>query len=184
MVPIRGSSTTQGRLTMLCTRGWFQAFSLLMIGHTALNLPIFCADPFFNFSCCLLWCVYSLMAMGLSFEFTEVILAVCWNTKEIPLSTHVINRARTAVVMTVCDDADGPALEALKTLSYAGFPVFLLNNSIRHQPHLAALSSAFLCIVDGHRSNVQSKSKSLNCWLHRFGHQFDNLILSGFWIAL
>ena len=57
--------------------------------------------------------LFALMAIGLAIEITELLLAIVWRPYQIPSADSPGNPAATAVVMTVCDDWDDAALNAL-----------------------------------------------------------------------
>lgn len=120
-------------------------------------------------------CLYSLIALGLALEFTEVLFAFLWPPMRIQCFQGRINRRSTAVLMTTCNDTDPSAVAALMALSEAGYSVYLLDDS-SSEPFLSEEIRASI-IYRRRPTRVGAKAGNLNDWVGQYGDRYSNIVL-------
>lgn len=117
---------------------------------------------------------YSILAIGLAIDSTEVFLSLWWPRHSLP---RLITRApteSTAIVMTICDDS---TLERLKNLQYienVGYDLYLLDDSISP----VASSDVLSRVTHIRRGNkTGAKAGNLNHWLKEHGRHYKYVLV-------
>lgn len=119
--------------------------------------------------------LFALLALALAADLTELVLVAAWRAPVVPRAAGVSDRARAAVLMTVCDDWTPACLEGLRPLAEAGYPVFLLDDS-RAAAQLPA--SVRGCVVHVRRpGRAGAKAGNLNHWLRHHGGGHDHAVV-------
>jgi cellulose synthase/poly-beta-1,6-N-acetylglucosamine synthase-like glycosyltransferase len=120
-------------------------------------------------------CLYGPLALGLAVEACELMLGLLWSRPRPAAWGGVPAAGRTAVVMTVCNDADDAALAALLPLADAGHDVFLLDDSTQPVELVPDLASRVTHVR--RRSRDGAKAGNLNAWLFTRGTPYDFCVL-------
>ncbi len=80
--------------------------AMVMFVYMILVVPV-ALWPKSNYLIGITWTIlYSLLALGLTLEIVELLLAFIWPRRNIPVDHIVIDRQKTAVLMTICDDVN------------------------------------------------------------------------------
>ncbi|PYS94146.1 MAG: hypothetical protein DMF64_02260 [Acidobacteria bacterium] len=123
----------------------------------------------------LAFALYSLLAVGLAVEITELILALVWSPQTAPLMAGAVRREGTAVLMVVCDDASAACVESLVPLAVAGYDVYLLDDS--HAPVALSQRQVELLAHLRRPGRCGAKAGNLNHWLARRGARYESALL-------
>jgi len=119
--------------------------------------------------------LYSLMAIGLATDTTEVILALIWPRRTLPASSEDVPRELAAVLMTVCNDASEHCLKYLFSLADAGYNIYLLDDSLEPTDLSTAPKTR---VVQVRRPTIRgAKGGNLNNWLRSFGNLYRYALL-------
>jgi len=114
--------------------------------------------------------LYPLLAISLSVDTTEVLLAICWPSKTVKMAAGVPRRHECAIVMTVCDDARPEFIRLLLPLKKAGYDIYLLDDS-----SYPAIIPEFIAEQLFHvrrPSCSGAKAGNLNNWLAMYGNSY------------
>lgn len=124
----------------------------------------------------LVFSLYSLLAVGLAADVTEVVLALCWPKCSPPRLKARVRETPTAVLMTVCDDASPRHLGCLRPLAMAGYDVYLLDDSTAP---LSLPEDLRKCVTHVRRGNGRAGAKAgnLNHWLKHYGKRYEYAVL-------
>jgi membrane glycosyltransferase len=151
------------------------AVAIGVILYVALIIPV-AFWPHSNLLFALSWVsLYAMLACGLSLEITELLLAFLWTQEKVEFAELKIKRRETAILITVCNDADEEALSALLSLREAGYPVFVLDDS--SPPTLLPDSIRTFVTHISRSGRVGAKAGNLNHWLMQFGDSYENVVI-------
>jgi cellulose synthase/poly-beta-1,6-N-acetylglucosamine synthase-like glycosyltransferase len=143
---------------------------LVICFYLALSIP-WVFWPLFTFlPGVLMFGLYSLLALGLAIDTTEVMLAICWRSKSMKIAAGVPQRQDCAIVMTVCDDAKPELINLLYPLMKAGYDVYLLDDSLYPEAMPNFVGKQIFHIRRPFRFGA--KAGNLNHWLSRYSEAY------------
>lgn len=122
-----------------------------------------------------IYSLYCLMALGLSIDITEIILALVWQPQSLQCNLKYSIRQHTAIVMTICDDSSQEFLSPLESLVDAGYDVYLLDDSKLPIIVPNVLMSRIYHIRRG--INIGAKAGNLNHWLWNHGREYKYVVV-------
>jgi hypothetical protein len=118
--------------------------------------------------------LYSILAIGLAIDTTEVILSLWWPRHSLPRLKAKASPASTAIVMTICDDSTPQQLRNLQCLESAGYDLYLLDDSISPVTFSGVLHRV-THVRRGHHTGA--KAGNLNNWVNEHGQQYRYVIV-------
>lgn len=122
-----------------------------------------------------MYSLYCLMALGLSIDITEIVLALLWQQQSLPCNLKCPLRQQAAIVMTICDDSNQEYLSPLESLVDAGHDVYLLDDSklaiIIHKVLISRIYHIRREFTTG------AKAGNLNHWLWNYGGEYKYVVV-------
>jgi cellulose synthase/poly-beta-1,6-N-acetylglucosamine synthase-like glycosyltransferase len=123
----------------------------------------------------LMFGLYSLLALGLAIDTTEVLLTICWRSNLLKIADEVPQRQDCAIVMTVCDDAKPEFINLLHPLTKAGYDVYLLDDSLYPESIPSSISQQIFYIRRS--SRFGAKAGNLNHWLSMYRDSYKYIAI-------
>ncbi len=119
---------------------------------------------------------FQVIALGICYDLTELILAMSLKTYSLPQVETLTDFPKVALLYTTCDDVVEECLSQLDTQKYPNYDIFILDDSTNNE-YKAIIDRYSHYTIVRRDTKKAYKAGNLNHWLYKYGHAYKYFVI-------